>query len=505
MENKTKNLFINAILLSITMMIMKSIGVVFNVYISNEIGTEGMGLYKLIGTVNMIAITFATSGISSAVTRIVAEEVSKKEYNNVKYVVFKACTICGILGVIASIILIAFSKGIALMFLKDTRVILSLKVFAISIPFISVSSCIRGYFYAVRDIFVPITNQIAAKFIQITVIVLLLHSAVSIKLEYGCAVLVLGNVISDIISCLYVFIAYELDKREIKYLSNASRNTKGLINRLFKISVPIATKSYLMSAFNTVEMILIPLSLVKFGMSKSEAISVLGGVMGMVFPIIMFPATLLMSLSKVLMPEISRAKAINNKERLNSVINRSIGFTSIIGIISFFIFFTFYNQLSISIYNREDIGMIFKMLSSIIPFMYVDMIMGGILNGLNEQFRVLEYQIMESILKILSIYFLVPIKGIYGLIITMFITTFFSFTLNFIRVVKVTDIKIDLLNWVIMPISFGVISTIFGRVVWSLLANYTLVIGIKTIIAISCIGIVYFILLKTFNCIKIRD
>ena len=64
MENKTKNLFINAILLSITMMIMRSIGVVFNVYISNEIGTEGMGLYKLIGTVSMIAITFATSGIS---------------------------------------------------------------------------------------------------------------------------------------------------------------------------------------------------------------------------------------------------------------------------------------------------------------------------------------------------------------------------------------------------------------------------------------------------------
>ena len=131
MENKTKNLFINAILLSITMMIMRSIGVVFNVYISNEIGTEGMGLYKLIGTVSMIAITFATSGISSAVTRIVAEEMSKQEYNNVKYVVFKASTICGVLGITASIILFAFSKNIALIFLKDTRVILSIKIFAI--------------------------------------------------------------------------------------------------------------------------------------------------------------------------------------------------------------------------------------------------------------------------------------------------------------------------------------------------------------------------------------
>jgi len=137
--------------------------------------------------------------------------------------------------------------------------------------------------------------------------------------------------------------------------------------------------------------------------------------------------------------------------------------------------------------------------------MYIDMIMGGILNGLNEQFRVLEYQIMESILKILSIYFLVPIKGIEGLIIAMSISTFFSFTVSFITIVKATDIKIDLLNWAFMPIIFGLISTIFGRLIWNLLANNTLIIGINTIIVVSCVGVVYFILLKTFNCIKIRD
>ena len=485
MERKKENLFINAILLTATMMIMRSIGVIFNVYISNEIGTEGMGLYKLIGTVSMIAITFATSGVSSAVTRIVAEEVSKKEYNNVKYVMLKACTICGVLGITACIILSVFSKDIASLFLKDTRVILSLKIFAVSIPFISISACLKGYFYAVRDIFIPITNQLAEEFIKISVIILLLDLAVSVKLEYGCAVLVLGAALSDILSCFYVFIAYKLDNKESGYLINIKENTKGLTKRLFKISVPIAANSYLMSIFSTVQMILIPLSLIKFGMSESEAISVLGGVMGMVFPIIMFPATLLMSLAMVLMPEISRARAINNKERLNSIINRSIGFTSIIGIISFFIFFTFYNELSMAIYNRQDIGMIFKVISFIIPFMYLDMIMGGILNGLNEQVKSLEYQIMESILKILGIYFLVPIKGIEGLIIVIFISTIFSFTLNFVTVVKVTNIKINLLNWVVMPMIFGIISTIFGRLIWGVLTHNTLVIEVNTIIAVS--------------------
>ena len=145
------------------------------------------------------------------------------------------------------------------------------------------------------------------------------------------------------------------------------------------------------------------------------------------------------------------------------------------------------------------------MLSFIIPFMYIDMIMGGILNGLNEQVKVLEYQIMESVLKILGIYFLGSIKGIEGLIIAMYISTIFSFTVSFIRVVKVTDIKIDLLKWAFMPIIFGLISTIFGKLIWNLLAYNTLLIGVNTIIVISCVGIVYLILLKTFNCIKIRD
>ena len=505
MGKKAENLFFNAILLSVTMMIMKSIGIVFKVYISNEVGTEGMGLYKLIGTASMVAITFATSGISAAVTRVVSEDASKKEYSNIKYVVFKACTICAILGLISSIILITFSDKIALIFLKDTRVILSLKIIAISIPFISVSSCLKGYFYATRDIFIPITTQFIEKFIQIALVVSLLGLAVSKGLEYGCAVLVLGSVVSDILSCLYVFIAYNLEKKEVNYSTTSVENEKGLIKRLFKIAVPIASNSYLMSAFMAIEMILIPLAFLKFGMSKSEAISVLGGVMGMVFPIIMFPSTLLMSLARVLMPEISRARAVNNKERLNSVINRSIGFTSIIGIISFLVFYTFYNQLSISIYNREDIGMIFRSISFIIPFMYIDMIMGGILNGLNQQLRSLEYQIMKSVLRVLSIYFLVPIKGIDGLIIVMFISTLFSFTLSFITVVKVTDIKIDLLNWIIKPLIFGVIAIVFGRSVWSLLANNSLVIGIKTTIVIIFVGVVYFILIKAFNCIKIRD
>ena len=46
----------------------------FRVYMSGKIGAEGMGLYQLIFSIYVLASTFATSGISTAVTRLVAEE-----------------------------------------------------------------------------------------------------------------------------------------------------------------------------------------------------------------------------------------------------------------------------------------------------------------------------------------------------------------------------------------------------------------------------------------------
>ena len=133
------------------------------------------------------------------------------------------------------------------------------------------------------------------------------------------------------------------------------------------------------------------------------------------------------------------------------------------------------------------------------------MIIGGILNGLNQQVKSLEYQILESVLRIILIYVILPLKGVNGLIITMFITTAFSFTLSSIRVIKVTNLKLDLVNWVVKPTIFSVISITFGKVVYSQLIKYGLNIGAMIAMVIFIVLMIYLLLLKIFNCIKLRD
>lgn len=70
-----KRYFINALMLTAVSLVMRTVSVAFNVILTEKVGAEGMGLLTLVMSVNGFAVTFATSGISLAVTRMTAETV----------------------------------------------------------------------------------------------------------------------------------------------------------------------------------------------------------------------------------------------------------------------------------------------------------------------------------------------------------------------------------------------------------------------------------------------
>ena len=79
---KTKLFFINGIILTITALSMRGIGLIFNIYVANKVGSEAIGIFSLIMSVYSFAITVATSGIGIACTCIVSEEFAKGNYIN---------------------------------------------------------------------------------------------------------------------------------------------------------------------------------------------------------------------------------------------------------------------------------------------------------------------------------------------------------------------------------------------------------------------------------------
>ena len=209
---KTKIFFINGTILTVTAFTMRSIGTVFNLYISRKIGSEAVGVFSLVMSVYMFFVTLATSGLSLACTYIVSEQFSKGNfYDGLKAV--RSCLLFSLLlGILSSIIVLMFSNVISQNWLNSTISCTPLYLISIGLPFISVSSVINGYFSAVRKAYKTAVSQVFELLIKIFATVFLLNLYPTNNIEAICSYLILADIISEICSCSLLIYLYKKDR-----------------------------------------------------------------------------------------------------------------------------------------------------------------------------------------------------------------------------------------------------------------------------------------------------
>ena len=202
----------NAAILTITALILRTLGIFFRIYMSNTIGAEGMGLYQLIFSVYVLAAAFAAGGISTAVTRLCADELACGSKKSTIKILHKALILTGIVS-LASMLLVFFgADAIAGFFLKDMRAAPALRILCPSLPFMGVSSCLRGYFIARRKTGNPSAAQIFEQLVRIGVVMLLLTQWAGKGVTWACAAVLLGDTVAEICSCGYMYIGFLRDK-----------------------------------------------------------------------------------------------------------------------------------------------------------------------------------------------------------------------------------------------------------------------------------------------------
>ncbi|MBB6217553.1 stage V sporulation protein B [Anaerosolibacter carboniphilus] len=448
-----KILVVNTFILMGTSLLLRTVGISFRVYISNKIGAEGMGLYQLILSIYMLASTFATSGISTAVTRLVAEERGRGTPMTVNRIMKKALTFSAVLSTTVSVLLFIHADYIGRAWLHDPRTIIPLKILGPSLPFIGLSSCLRGYFYGVRKVIKPASAQILEEVTKIFIIVHAINIFIPRGLEYACAAVVVGTTAAEIASCGYMLMLYQWEERKCVKYDILKVEPKGVFKRILNISLPVAASSYIRSGLKTVENIMIPAGFEKFGASNRASLAEYGMVKGMAMPILTFPSVFLSAFSTLLVPEISEARALNHTNRINYAISRVFQLTLLLAILVTGIFVSFSKELGMVIYKNEEIGILLKLLAPLVPFMYLDRIADGMLKGLNQQMSSLKYNTIDSLTRIGMIYYFIPMKGVTGFIIVIFISNILNSLLSIGRLLKVTRLKFKTLHWIVMPMT----------------------------------------------------
>ena len=428
---------------------MKFATLIFNIYISNQIGSEAVGVFSLVMAVYLFFITVATSGLNIAVTVIVSEKFAlNKNQQAIKAI--RTCIFFSLLlGIAAGGLILLFSNFITSKCLHNMVSSRPLFYIAIGLPFIAMSSCISSYFATIRKAYKNAISQVFEFTIKMFATIILLKINISNGVEAICISLILADVISEICSFTLIFILYIID---IKLKKLEDIRSFGQRINILKIAFPVAVTSYIRSGLSTLKQLIIPTQLEKSGISCSRALSQDGMINGMVLPVITFPTVFTDSYSMLLIPEFSTYVAQKNYKAINYIANKIFKITCAFTMCICSIFFIFSNDLGLAIYNNIEIGYYFKIFTPFIFFMYMDHIIDCILKGLNKQFGVMCCNILDLSITTCFIYFLLPVLGIKGYVLSIFFSEVLNFSISLFQLFKYSGIKPNLIDWIVVPL-----------------------------------------------------
>ena len=184
-----------------------------------------------------------------------------------------------------------------------------------------------------------------------------------------------------------------------------------------------------------------------------------------------------------------------NLNRIKNVCNTVFNFTSIFSVLVMGIFFFFANDISIAIYNNIEVGKWIKILSFLVIFMYIDNIVDGMLKGINEHVSVMLCNILDLIVTILIIFFIVPILGMEGYILSIFVSELLNFSVSLYQLKRRVNFSFPLLL-----ILKCVIAVLMSYIITSLI-NFNGFTGvINLVINVSIFIIFYFIFTFISKC-----
>ena len=467
----------NGVCLALAALLMRTVSVSFGAYVSERIGASGMGLYSLIMSVYTLAVTFATSGVQLATTRLVSEALGRGDAGGARAALRLAVRYALSCGTLAAVILFLGAPFFGGVILSDTRTIPSLRLLAVALVPIALSSVFSGYFTAVRRPSRAAGISVLEQAIRILLTVYLLTALLPAGLTYACLALVGGSAIAEILSAAFLGVLYLFDRKSI-----AKCGGKKLPVRSFLyITAPVAASSYIRSGLVSAEHILIPRALARGGQGREEALASYGTLSGMSLTVALYPMAVLSAFAGLLVPEFAERAANGKAEENRRLCERTLTLALWFGLGIGGLLAAFAVPLAEAIYESREAGFYLALLAPIIPVMYLDHVTDVMLKGLGRQVYAMGVNILDSMGSILLVLLLLPRYGAAGYVLVIAIAEIFNFALSLSGLYRVLFFRFPLCHAVLFPMAavltavtlvrrFLTISGILGLILSLLLA-----------------------------------
>lgn len=456
-----KTFFIQGAVITAVSLLMRVINIGYRSYLTQQIGPEGIGLYQLIFSIFMLAVTLSTSGISLAVTRMVTAAIVAGKRSTIRSVVSRCFLFCLCCSLSISLLLFFFADTAAAVLLGNAQAAPCLRILGLGLPFMSVCTCMKGYFLAVDESVSTSFSDLLEQVLGIAVVVFLFWHYAPQSIEAACFAAMLASTLGEITSFTVSFLLYRHSLR--KHTPKHREKGSGVLHGLTHIALPCTLSSAARNALSTGENLLIPKQLQAYGSSYSASMAQYGLLQGMTMPMLYFPSSFLFSFASLLIPRISREREQDHKKAVAHITGKALSAALVFGIFFSAVFVAFGDSWGNAFYKNSDAGSFLRILAPIVPLVYMDVVVDCLLKGMDEQFNSMKYNLFDSSLRVLLVLCLMRFFGMESYIGILFFSTIFNLTLSLGRLLKVTQVKIYPVRQILLPMVAALLSVFLAH------------------------------------------
>lgn len=393
----------------------------FRGWVAGRLGAQGMGVYQLVYTVFSLGVVLSAAGASFTTMRLTAERGFSR-------VTLRRCVALSMgMSTLAAVLLLLLAPWLGPWLGGQAP----LRILALGLPCIACCACLKGCFLAEEATGAPMAAELLEQAAGIALSFVLVG-----RMADPLTALMAASTLSEGVSCGFMALAYA--RRFARRRAPGGRPAPW--RAALRIGGPVAAGAGLRSLLSTIENMLVPQGL-GARVGRGEALVQYGRVQGMVMPMLQFPGSLLSSATIAVTPELARCCAAGRSRRIRLVAGRGFQLTLCFSFCAAGLVSAFAGPLCRTFYGGEETSWLLRVMAPLVPLLYVDSVVDGMLKALDQQGFSLRLNIADAALRVLWCLFALPHLGLLGYVLLLFGSEIFNAAFSICRLLAVAEVE----------------------------------------------------------------
>lgn len=518
------NFVIQGTILAVAGIIVRLIGILYRVPMTNIIGDEGMGYYSTAFNVYNIMLILSSYSLPLAVSKMVAARLAKGQYRNMNRVLRAALVYATVVGGLACFITWNFAGFFATTLFNTPFCVYALRTLAPTIWIMAYLGVLRGYFQGHGTMIPTAISQILEQVVNAIISVVAASVLFKVGLDtakvygkdgysqaFGAAGGTIGTGSGAFAALLFVLVLFLLyrptAKRRIAKDRSGSVDSYRQISRVFFFTVvPVIVSSGVYNINSVIDNGIMAHGMESLGRGK-EFLALWGIYNNKYMLLVHVPLAMANSLSSSLIPSLSGAMARKDRKAAIEKTALAIRFAMLIAIpsaVGLTVLSAPVNNLLFRGGNNAEAIRMMMIGASAVIFLSLSTVTNAILQGLNRMNVPVRNALISLVLHVIALYIMLMVfnMGIYSMVFASILFAFFMCILNAIAIRNTFGYRQEMVKTFLLP---AISAAFMGAAAYGVYRGVTLVIHsnvLGTLFAVLVAIAVYGVLLIKLHCIE---